>query len=116
MSNFEVNFDGFYNGEPYVIDTYRDTMYIEIDKDNIRNAREIKDPIEKLVYMFLDSCSNSIMDESGFLVFFKIGVEQIADCLGFSYSEVFEAMKSLGLEGKLKVIKVDEGVNAYATA
>ena len=117
MCTFTVKFDGEYQGVPYIIDSYHSdydyNLYIE--EDSIKNAREIKDPVKKLLYMFLDSCSCGTIDNRGYLVFYRICYDQIAELFGFSLEDVEKAMSSLLSEGKVIVLAIDGYVNAYAT-
>lgn len=115
MCTITVKFDGEYQGEPYVIDSYHYDYNIYIEEDSITKAREIKDPVQKLLYMFLDSCSCGTKDESDYLVFYRICYDQIAELFGLTLDDVEKAMSSLLSEGKVIVLAIDGYVNAYAT-
>lgn len=115
MRTLTVKFDGEYQGVPYVIDSfhYDDNIYIE--EDSITKAREIKDPVQKLVYMFLDTFSYGTKDDTDYLVFYRICYDQIAELFGLSLEDVEKAISSLLSEGKVIVLAIDGYVNAYAT-
>ena len=115
MCSITVKFDGEYEGEPYVIDSYHYDDNIDIEDDSITKARVIKDPVEKLIYMFLDSFSSGTTDESDYLVFYRICYDQIAELFGLTLEDVEKAMSSLLSEGKVIVLAIDGYVNAYAT-
>lgn len=115
MSTLRFKFDGEYQGEPYVIDSFHYDDNISIEEDSIIKARDIKDPVQKLVYMFLDSFSCGTIDDTDCLVFYRICYDQIAELFGLSLEDVEKAMSSLLSEGKVIVLAIDGYVNAYAT-
>ena len=118
MCTITVKFDGEYQGEPYVIDSYHYDDNIYIEDDSITKAREIKDPVKKILYMFLDSFScgtKDELDESDYLVFYRICYDQIAELFGLTLEDVEKAISSLLSEGKVIVLAIDGYVNAYAT-
>ena len=115
MSTLTLKFDGEYQGEPYVIDSFHYDDKIYIEDDSITKARDIKDPVQKIVFMFLDTFSSGTTDDGDFLVFYRICYDQIADLFGLSLEDVEKAMSSLLSEGKVIVLAIDGYVNAYAT-
>ena len=111
---FTVEFDGYIDNVPYVIQEFDKSLTVYLEFDSFKSMRGLT-PLQKLLYLVINEFSHEVdpKDPCDYRIYARIEAEEIADAIDESIYDVRISISELEEMKRISIVKDENGKSLY---